>query len=387
MLKNIINTVPDPVFVKDDQFRLLYLNQECADSWGLPVSEIIGKNDDDFFSKEERDVFHKNDKKTFETGKTTISEEKFTRIAGNTRIIATKKSVFKTLAGHKILVGVSRDVTEIKEAKESLKKHANELKRKVANRTRQLEAKKNDLEVAIEELKNLNSDLDCFAHICCHELRSPLRTLTNFSKLVLEELDRGETKNIGEYLITIHDRALKMDQLMKSILEYSTSGLNKNAYSTFSIEELLNEITLMLNVQIHEKKAVIIYQNMPTIYADRMQFFQLFQNLINNAIKFSKPSIGPAVTITAKNTPNTIIFQVKDNRLGIAKKYHKELFLPFKKFHTRAEGSQYGIGLSLCKKIVENHGGTIKISSSENAGTTFTFITPINKIVLNNDKI
>jgi light-regulated signal transduction histidine kinase (bacteriophytochrome) len=174
---------------------------------------------------------------------------------------------------------------------------------------------------------------------------------------------------------------------MKSILEYSTSGLNKNAYSTFSIEELLNEITLMLNVQIHEKKAVIIYQNMPTIYADRMQFFQLFQNLINNAIKFSKPSIAPAVTITAKNTPNTIIFQVKDNRLGIAKKYHKELFLPFKKFHTRAEGSQYGIGLSLCKKIVENHGGTIKISSSENAGTTFTFITPINKIVLNNDKI
>jgi PAS domain S-box-containing protein len=239
MLNDIINTVSDPIFVKDDQFRFLYLNQACAETWGLPAVDILGKNNDEFFSKEESDVFNKIDIKTFKTGKTTINEEKFTRIEGNTRIISTKKSVFKTLTGSKILVGVSRDVTEINKAREYLKKHAKELKRQVYLRTKQLELKTKDLEAAVEKLKSLNSDLDCFAHICCHELREPLRTISSFSKLAFDEYSEGKNNNLANFLQIIHQGSLKMDKLIKSILAYSTNGLCVNSMSLFSSDELI----------------------------------------------------------------------------------------------------------------------------------------------------
>jgi PAS domain S-box-containing protein len=375
-LNNIINTVPDPILVKNEQHEFIYVNQAFSESLNLTSSDMIGKTDYDFYPKDECDVYRKLDRLTFKTG-SSINEESYTDKKLGKRIISTKKAVFKTFDGSKILVGVIRDISELKEARELLKKQAKELQRQVTLRTEQLQIKTNELEQAIEGLKNLNSDLDCFAHICCHELRAPLRTISSFSALVLEEYALGETANIKNYLATIHDRVLKMDTLMKSILEYSTNGLNKNAMSCFSLHDLLNEITFVLDVQIQEKNVSITYDNMPNIHADRLQYFQLFQNLINNSIKFSVPSVTPMISILAKKTDNFIEFQVKDNGLGIAKKFHKELFLPFKKFHTRAEGSMYGIGLSLCKKIVENHGGTIKMSSHKNIGTTFTFTLPI----------
>ncbi len=141
MLNDIINTVPDPILVKDEQHCFLYVNQAFADSLGRPISYVVGKNDADFFPQSDSDTYRRIDRKTFKSEKTTINEEKFTTIHG-TRDISTKKSVFKTLTGSKILVGIIRDVTEIKEARECLKKHAKELKRQVDTRTRQLELKK-----------------------------------------------------------------------------------------------------------------------------------------------------------------------------------------------------------------------------------------------------
>lgn len=376
MLNNIINTVPDPIFVKDDQFRLLYLNHACAESWGLPASHIIGKKDDDFFPQAERDVFNKIDRRTFRTGKTTINEESFTRIKGMTRIISTKKSVFTTLTGNKILVGVSRDVTEINDAREYLKKQAKELKKQVDIRTKQLETKKDELEQAVEKLKSLNSDLDCFAHICCHELREPLRTISSFSKIVLDEYTNGKNNNIIDYLQIINQGATRMDKLIKSILEYSTNGLYSNTMSFFSSNDLILEVLDMMDHYIQERNAIVYFSDMPYIYADRLQILQLFQNLINNSIKFCTPETPPVIAINAAQKGKFTEFQIKDNGIGIAKKYHKEIFLPFKKFHSRAEGSMYGIGLSLCKKIIENHGGSIKLNSKENAGTTFKFLLP-----------
>jgi light-regulated signal transduction histidine kinase (bacteriophytochrome) len=150
--------------------------------------------------------------------------------------------------------------------------------------------------------------------------------------------------------------------------------------SSFAPHDLINEVTNMLDAQIKEKNAVIHFNKMPAIHADRLQVLQLFQNLITNAIKFCAPSRIPVIHIKAKPIDKFIQFKLKDNGIGIAKKYHKELFMPFKKFHSRSEGSMYGIGLSLCKKIVTNHGGSIKFSSRENLGTTFTFLLPSSEI-------
>jgi PAS domain S-box-containing protein len=130
MLNNIINTAPDPIFVKNDQHQFMYVNQAFSESLGMPATHILGKSDTDFFPKTESDIFYKVDRKTFKTEKTTINEETFTSKMG-VRTISTKKSVFRTLAGHKILVGVIRDVTELNNARECLKKHARELKRQV----------------------------------------------------------------------------------------------------------------------------------------------------------------------------------------------------------------------------------------------------------------
>jgi PAS domain S-box-containing protein len=378
-LHNIINTVSDPIFVKDEQHTWIYINQGFAEALGHHPTEILGKSDADFFSKEESDIFYKLDRKTFKTQKTTINEETFTTPACGTRIISTKKSIFKTLTNKKILVGVIRDITEVTEARKSLNKYAHELKREVGVRTRQLESKKIDLEHAIERLQKLNSDLDCFAHMCCHELREPLRTISSFSKLAIDE-NGNEQNKITHFLNTIHQGTLRMDLLIKSILNYSTNGLSTNLMSSFAPHDLINEVTNMLDAQIKEKNAVIHFNKMPAIHADRLQVLQLFQNLITNAIKFCAPSRIPVIHIKAKPIDKFIQFKLKDNGIGIAKKYHKELFMPFKKFHSRSEGSMYGIGLSLCKKIVTNHGGSIKFSSRENLGTTFTFLLPSSEI-------
>eukprot|EP01035_Chromulina_nebulosa_P024581 gene24581-32014_t len=385
MLNNIINTAPDPIFVKDEQHRYMYVNQAFSEALGYPALELLGKSDVDFFPKHETDIFYKIDRKTFKSEITTINEETFTGSVYGTRIISTKKSVFRTLTGNKILVGVIRDITELTEARESLKKYAQELKRQVNIRTKQLETKKNDLEHAVEKLKSLNSDLDCFAHMCCHELREPLRTISSFSKLAMDEYLSGENKNICHFLQTIHDRTLKMDRLIKSILKYSTNGLNTNAMSSFPLYDLITEVLTMLDSQIEEKKAVINFDTLPTIYADRLQILQLFQNLINNAIKFCAPSHSPVIHIYAKPKKEFIEFKIKDNGIGIDKKYHKEIFLPFKKFHSQSEGSMHGIGLSLCKKIIENHGGSIKMYSEKNA--EYDDLSNISPIITNRDSI
>ncbi|MES2608017.1 MAG: ATP-binding protein [Pseudomonadota bacterium] len=381
MLRNIIDAVSDPIFVKDDLHRWTYVNQAFSNALGYPVEQLNLKSDRDFFTPQESEVFYKLDRKTFKMEKTTINEENFTGITGKTRIISTKKSVFRTLTGSKILVGIIRDITEIKKARGLLKKHASELKRKVASRTKQLEVKTNDLEQAIEKLKNLNSDLDCFAHICCHELREPLRAISSFSKLLKNEHAEGKNENIDHFLQLIHEGTLRMDKLIKSVLEYSSGGLRTNSMSSFSSSDLIREVLSMLDSQIQEKNAVIAINEMPIIYADRLQIMQLFQNLINNAIKFTAASSPPIISISAKEKNNFVEFQIKDIGIGISKKYHKEIFLPFKKFHSKSEGSTHGIGLSLCKKIVENHGGLITVISRENVGTTFKFLLPLQPVI------
>ena len=380
MFNNIINAVSDPILVKDEQHRFMYVNQAFAESLGCTVEDILGKSDVDFFSAKERKVFYRLDRKTFKSEKTTINEEEFTTTPWGARIMSAKKSVFRTATGSKILVGVARDITEIKRAREALKKYAKELKEQVKMRTKELEEKKNDLEQAVEKLKNLNSDLDCFAHICCHELKEPLRTISSFSTLALRDYEDEKTEEVIDYLKIIKDGTLRMDKLINSVLEYSTNGLRSNSMKFFSASDMISEVLSMLSVQIQEKNAIISCDQLPIIYADRLQIIQLFQNLITNAIKFNKYPKTPFINIAANIRGAFVEFQIKDNGIGIAKEYHKELFLPFKKFHSRNEGSNYGIGLNLCKKIVENHGGSIKVSSQENIGTTFKFMLPTQPI-------
>ncbi len=212
-------------------------------------------------------------------------------------------------------------------------------------------------------------------------MREPLRTISSFSKLALDEYSAGQNDNIDDFLHIVHKGAARMDKLVKSILEYSTNGLSTSSMSLFSTNDVLSEVLDMLDQSIKEKKVIVKFDDMPVIYADRLQILQLFQNLITNSIKFSASTTSPVIHIHAIQKDKFVEFHVKDNGIGIAKRYHKEIFLPFKRFHSRSEGSMYGIGLSLCKKIVENHGGLISMSSQENVGTNFKFLLPTHAIV------
>ncbi|MDP3371427.1 MAG: PAS domain-containing sensor histidine kinase [Candidatus Paracaedibacteraceae bacterium] len=377
MYENIFNTVADPIFVKNEEHQYTYVNEAFAKSVGCFPKEILGKKSADFFPEKESSIFYQIDRKTFKTEKVTVNEEKFTNKISGERIISTKKAVFKTEVGDKILVGISRDVTEINEAKKCLNKQAKYLEKQVKKRTKELVAHKNDLENAMEKLKSLNSDLNCFAHICCHELREPLRTINSFSQLTLNDYIAGNNKNLSNFLKIIYDSSLRMDKIIHSILAYSTNVMHSNSMNLFSVGELVEEVLMMLSAQIQERKAIITYGDALNIYADRMQILQLFRNLIDNAIKFCDPSKTPVINISATQKNEYVYFQIKDNGIGISKKYHKEIFLPFKKFHSRSEGSQHGIGLNFCKRIVENHDGFIDVSSRENVGTTFKIVMPL----------
>lgn len=380
MYENIINTVADPIFVKNEQHQYMYVNEAFSKWERYSPEEILVKKSVDFLTKKESDVFCQINRKTFRSEKVTVNEKKFIDKVHGARIISTKKAIFKTETGDKILVGIIKDITEVKEAREYLRNYSKNLEIQVKKRTKELENNKNNLEKVVEKLKSLNSDLDCFAHICCHELREPLRTISSFSQLTINDYASGNIKNISSFLKIIYDVSLKMDKIIHSILEYSTNGFRTNSMKLFSAGEVINEVLTILSPQIQERKAIITCDNMPNIYADRLQIFQLFQNLINNAIKFCDSSKTPSISISVNQKNNRVDFKIKDNGIGISKIYHKEIFLPFRKFHSRSEGSQHGIGLNLCKKIVENHGGSIKMSSRENIGTTFKITIPSQEI-------
>ncbi|WP_293121893.1 PAS domain S-box protein [Microcoleus sp. bin38.metabat.b11b12b14.051] len=245
----------------------------------------------------------------------------------------------------------------------------------VYNITGRKEAEEQMLQLT-EDLKRSNEELEQFAYVASHDLQEPLRAVTSYTQLLAQRYQANLDDRADKYINYIVDGATRMQQLINDLLAYSRLGTRGKEFEQAQCKAAIKQTLCNLQIAIAETKAVITYDEMPTVMADESQLVQLFQNLLANGIKFCRQDI-PLIHITAGRQESEWLFSVSDNGIGIDPEYADRIFIIFQRLHSRREYSGTGIGLAMCKRIVERHGGRIWVESQEGKGATFYFTIPI----------
>jgi PAS domain S-box-containing protein len=232
------------------------------------------------------------------------------------------------------------------------------------------------LEHYAAELERSNRELEQFAYITSHDLQEPLRMVTSYLQLLERRYKGTLDEDADDFIAYAVDGATRMQMLIRDLLTYSRVSTHAKPFELTNCNDTLNHTRANLEIAIQESAATITSDNLPTIAADATQLTQVFQNLISNAIKFRRQEEPPRVHVTAKRTGDEWLFSVHDNGIGIAPEHTERIFLIFQRLHTRDEYPGTGIGLAVCKKIVERHGGRLWVESEPGKGSTFYFTIP-----------
>ena len=233
-----------------------------------------------------------------------------------------------------------------------------------------------DLARKVEELARSNADLEQFAYVASHDLQEPLRMVTAYTQLLAErycgKLDADADKFIGY----ASEGAMRMQVLIQDLLAFSRVGRAKSSDAKIDCNGVVQEVLQVLSAAIEESGAAISYSQLPQLQGDRTQFGQLFQNLIGNAIKF-RGQEPPKISVQAENKDQQWWFDVSDNGIGIAPENAEKVFEVFHRLNARTEYPGNGIGLAICKKIIERYGGRIWVESQNGSGSSFKFTLPV----------
>jgi signal transduction histidine kinase len=250
---------------------------------------------------------------------------------------------------------------------------------------RQAEA---DLAKKAEELARSNRDLEQFAYVASHDLQEPLRMVAAYTQLLAERYGDKLDDNAKKYIQYALEGALRMQTLVQDLLTFSRVGRDRKR-AAVACDAAVKDALQNLQAALQESGAVVHYDLLPTVSADRTQLIQLFQNLIGNAIKF-RGQQAPVITVSAersaaektaeKTTGTEWILSVRDNGIGIAPEHVEAIFVIFQRLHTRAEYPGNGVGLAICKKIVEQQSGRIWVESQPGEGTSFKFTLPASPV-------
>jgi PAS domain S-box-containing protein len=240
--------------------------------------------------------------------------------------------------------------------------------RDITRRVRATEA----LQKTADDLVRSNQDLEQFAYVASHDLQEPLRIVAGYLQLIERRYKDKLDADAHEFIAFAVDGAHRMQDLINDLLAYSRVGTQGHAMVATDVQAVLDRVTAGLAPLIQESGAVLTHGPLPTLSADPVQLGQLFQNLFSNAIKF-RGEAPPAIHIRAERQDGRWLFRVKDNGIGIAPEYAERVFIIFQRLHMREKYAGTGIGLAICKRIVERHGGKIWVESKADAGSTFCF--------------
>lgn len=231
------------------------------------------------------------------------------------------------------------------------------------------------LDERARELARSNADLEQFAYVASHDLQEPLRAVVSYLQLLERRYGSQLDERAKRYIAYAVDGGRRMQTLISDLLTYSRVGRRDIAFEDVDLEAIVKRVEAGLHVAIEESDAVLTYDPLPTVVGDSTQLTQLFQNLIVNAIKFRGES-PPRVHVSAERHDGAWLFSVRDNGIGIAPEYRERVFVLFQRLHARDEYGGTGIGLAVCKKIVERRGGTLWVEDTPGGGSTFRFTIP-----------
>ncbi|MGZ7210102.1 MAG: sensor histidine kinase, partial [Methanobacterium sp.] len=235
------------------------------------------------------------------------------------------------------------------------------------------------LQDTIKELERSNKELQSFAYITSHDLQEPLRSIASYAQLIKRRYEGQLDSDADEFIEYMVSGAIRLQSMIKGLLEYSRVGTKGGEFKDFNAEEALNNALSHLKSSIDEYPVEVRYDPLPVIYADESQISRVFQNLISNAIKFKKSQFPPKIHISAKKDTmkNEFVFSVSDNGIGMEEQYSDRIFEVFKRLHPIGEYEGTGIGLAIVMRIIERHGGRIWVESELGEGSTFYFTIPI----------
>ncbi len=236
------------------------------------------------------------------------------------------------------------------------------------------------LKLKLEELSRSNAELEQFAYVSSHDLQEPLRMITSYLQLLQRRYQGNIDERADKYIKFAVDGASRMQNLINDLLEFSRVATRASELEPIDGEFVLNQVLSNLELIITENEVTVSHGSLPVVVADNTQLAQVFQNLIANGIKFHSEK-APKIYISAEKKSNEWVFSVQDNGIGIDPQYSEKIFEVFKKLHKKEEYSGTGIGLAVCKKIVERQGGRIWVESELGKGSTFYFTIPINPVI------
>jgi PAS domain S-box-containing protein len=333
----------------DLQGQILSVNQEGARLLGYNKTDLLNKNIRDLLEPRFRDEFamYLDTIRKYRVAKGLMQ---IRTAAGEYRIWEYHNTLRTEGVPSPIVRAIAHDVTERKAVEKALKDKTDELARS-------------------------NEDLEQFAYVASHDLQEPLRTVTSYVQLLARRYQGRLDSDADEFIGFAADGAVRMWKLINDLLTYSRVGMRGNELEPTDSEAVLAQSVNDLKVSIEENGALVTHDPLPTVMADLPQLGQLFQNLIGNAIKF-RSNEPPRVHISASRNGNGWTFSVRDNGIGIAPEYSERIFVIFQRLHSREEYAGTGIGLAICKKIVDRHGGRIWVNSEVGKGATFYFILP-----------
>ncbi|HJW23899.1 MAG TPA: ATP-binding protein [Rhodocyclaceae bacterium] len=271
--------------------------------------------------------------------------------------------------GHAILgVLTMRDVTERRQAEAEIQRLNAELENRVRQRTAELERSN-------EALLRSNMELQRFAHAAAHDLQTPLRSIASFAQLLQREMRDCLDPRADEWLTLVVDNARRLQNLIRELLAYSRLEAQARPFEATDLGEVCDQVIASLAAPIGEAGAEVGRGDLPTLPVDRTEMAQLLQNLIENGIKYNR-STPPRVTVGGEHREGEWVFSVADNGIGIDPKHHERIFEIFRRLHTYTDVPGTGIGLAICQRIVERHGGRIWVESEPGRGSVFYFTLP-----------
>ena len=355
--ESILNSAGEGIYGLDLQGRTTFVNPAAAKMTGWKVDELIGKPESEVFCKPPDGAV---------PGQTNHpGEQTFFRRDGSTFPVEYVRSPIMERDRLVGAVVMFKDITERKRTHDTLARKAVELARS-------------------------NAELEQFAYVASHDLQEPLRKIQAFGDRLKAKLDALGIQDGREFLERMHSASARMQRLINDLLTFSRVISKNQPFAPVDLKQVTKEVLSDLEVRIEQTKAHIDLGDLPTVEADPMQMRQLLQNLIGNALKFQPPNGKPQIEISAQlvrkpfngeaagGTEQELCeLTIKDNGIGFDEKYSEKIFAMFQRLHGRNEYEGTGVGLAVCRRIADRHGGTIAAKSKAGEGATFTVTLPL----------